>query len=271
MACFTVIGGSGFIGSELVDHLCEQGHSCRVPARGEPLVGEGLGHVVYCAGLTGDWRARPYDAIDAHVSALAQLVRGSSFDSLMYLSSTRVYDRHGGPIARETDELRMSPHDTEDLFALSKAAGEGVALAAGGTVARLSNVYGANLEEHAFLAVVLRDAVESGRVTLESSLESARDFVSLADTVSLLARIALAGSERIYNVASGVCVTNLDLTDALRRLTGCEVIVRPGAPRIVRPPIDISRAAADFGFSPVHLLDELPGLIEAIRSIPQWS
>jgi nucleoside-diphosphate-sugar epimerase len=158
------------------------------------------------------------------------------------------------------------PQNAGDIYALSKAIGEAVTLAAGGRVARLSNVYGPQPEGHAFLSVVLREAVDSGRVTLESSLESSRDFVSVWDVVSLLSRIALEGRERVYNVASGTSLTNLELTDALAGLTGCEVGVRAGAPRVVRPRIDISRAAAEFGFSPARLLEDLPRLLGAVQA-----
>jgi nucleoside-diphosphate-sugar epimerase len=261
MAGFTVIGGAGFIGSRLVSRLESEGHSCHVPARGEEH-GESLGHVVWCAGLTGDWAERPYDAVDAHVGALNELVRTSEFESLLYLSSTRVYDRHAGALAREDDALVVKPQEGEDLYALSKMAGEAVALRAGGRVARLSNVYGAE----GFVALMTRQAVETGRVVLESALESTRDFVGVADVVALLPRIALEGRERVYNVASGVGVTNRELTDALARLTGCEVLVRPGAPVVARPAVDIARAAAEFGFAPAHLLDELPAMLETVPS-----
>jgi nucleoside-diphosphate-sugar epimerase len=260
MARFTVIGGAGFIGSALVRHLDEEGHACRVPARQEPLR-EDLGHVVYCAGLTGDWSERPFDAVDAHVSTLADLARSSTFDSLLYLSSTRVYDRHPGPVATEDDHL-VTGH--EDLYALSKATGEAVALRARGRVVRLSNVYGGG--GSGFVQSVLRTAVERGRVTLESSLDSSRDFVSVADVVPLLARIALGGTERVYNVASGAAVTNRELTDSVARLTGCQVDVRPGAERVVRPAIDIARVRTEFGFEPARLLDELPDLLAAVPS-----
>jgi nucleoside-diphosphate-sugar epimerase len=265
MGHFTVIGGAGFIGSELVRRLRAEEHSYCAPARGETLERRNLGHVVYCAGLTGDWRARPYDAVDAHVATLIELVRTNAFDSLLYLSSTRVYDRHPGPLAHEDDDLRARPQAPEDLYALSKAAGEAVALACGGRVARLSNAYGPDLERHAFLSIVLREAVEVGRVMLESSLESARDFVAVTDAVAVLMRIALEGRERVYNVASGARVTNLELTRALAGLTGCDVVVRPGAPCHEQPVVDTSRIRGEFGFSPARLLDDLPVLLEACR------
>jgi nucleoside-diphosphate-sugar epimerase len=261
MARFTVIGGAGFIGSALVRHLEDEGHDVRVPGRREALPGASLGHVVYCAGLTGDWSERPYDTVDAHVGDVAELARGTAFDSLLYLSSTRVYDRHPGPLAHEDDELRTRP---EDLYSLSKAAGEAVTVRAGGRVARLSNVYGP--DAGGFVQSLLRDAVERGRMTLESSLDSSRDFVSVADVVPLLTRIALGGTQRIYNVASGVAVTNEELTHALAQLTGCDVVVTPEAERVVRPAIDVSRVREEFGFRPARLLAGLPGLLAAVPS-----
>jgi nucleoside-diphosphate-sugar epimerase len=200
------------------------------------------------------------------VGALAALARGGRFESLLYLSSTRVYDRHPGPLAREDDELRLRPQDAGDLYALSKAAGEAVALVAGGRVARLSNVYGPRAAPHDFLASVLREPLERGSVTLESSLDSSRDFVSLADVVGLLERIALEGRERVYNVAGGIAITNRELTDTLAGLTGCAVHVRPGAPRVGRVAIDITRVRDEFGFTPARLLDDLPDLLGAVAS-----
>jgi nucleoside-diphosphate-sugar epimerase len=263
VAAFTVIGAAGFIGSALLSHLEAAGHVCRVP---DAVGQDELGHVVYCAGLTWDWQQRPYDTIDAHVGAMAALATRGAFESLLYLSSTRVYDRHPEPVAHEDDELRLSPGDPGDLYALTKATGEAVALRAGGRVVRLSNVYGPQDRGHGLLPSILAESSENGTVTLGSSLDSSRDFVSLDDVVPLLPRIALEGRERVYNVASGIALTNAELTDALAALTGCTVEVRPGAPRVRRAAIDIARVRGEFGFRPARLLDDLPGLLAAVPS-----
>jgi nucleoside-diphosphate-sugar epimerase len=265
-AGFTVIGSSGFIGSRLVRHLEAGGHACWAPRRGEPLVGRALGHVIYCGGLTGDWGSRRRETIQAHVETPAAIAAEATFDSLLYLSSTRVYDRHPGPLACEEDGLLVKPDVTADMYALSKAAGESVVLAAGGRVARLSHVYGPTMARHGFLSTVLRDAVNPGRVQFESSLDSVRDFVSVADVVGLLARVAVDGRERIYNIASGALVSNAELSNALSRLTGCAVTVSPGARQRSDTSVSTERIRDEFGFAPGRLLDDLPALVAAERS-----
>jgi nucleoside-diphosphate-sugar epimerase len=256
----TVLGGSGFIGSHVVRHLRRIGVDYRAPARHEPVAGRDHGHVIYCIGLTGDFRERPYDAVEAHVCALLELVRHGSFDSLLYLSSARVY-LGDEQVAREEDALRLQPLQFEDLYTLTKATGEAIALSLGakGRVARLSNVYGPG---HAgtFLSTIVEEAA-GGTISLRSALASCRDYLHVDDAAMLLVRIALEGRQRIYNVASGLSVTNAELTAAIAEVTGCRVTVSAGAPLVVFPPIDNRRIREEFGYEPVRLLDALPPLL----------
>jgi nucleoside-diphosphate-sugar epimerase len=246
----TVLGAAGFIGSHLVEHLARTGLDHWAPARGEAITGRDLGHVIDCIGLTGDFRERPHDAAEAHVGRLIDLVRDCMFDSLLYLSSTRVY-RYG--TGREDDPIGVRPEEADQLYDLTKLAGEAIVHALGdrGRVARLSHVYGPG-QGPSFLASVL-DAAPTGRVHLQTSLDSTHDFVSVRDVTPLLVRIALEGTHRTYNVASGIDVTNAELVDAL----GCVAEVQAGAP-VVRPPaVDISRVRDELGFAPARILEEL--------------
>jgi nucleoside-diphosphate-sugar epimerase len=152
LAVITVLGGTGFVGSHLVRRLRETGVAHRAPARGEPLGLDSLGAVVYCIGLTADFRGRPLATVDAHVSQLTEILRHADFERVVYLSSTRVYRRSRGPCS-ESDVLHLDPGDPDDLYGLSKALGESVVLSRpGGTVVRLSNVYGPNVNPHTFLS-----------------------------------------------------------------------------------------------------------------------
>ncbi|MGH7341773.1 MAG: NAD-dependent epimerase/dehydratase family protein, partial [Candidatus Rokuibacteriota bacterium] len=111
----TILGGSGFVGSHLVRRLRETGAAHRAPARGEPLGPESLGTVIYCIGLTADFRDRPLATVDAHVSQLTETLRHAEFERVVYLSSTRVYRRSRGPCA-ESDVLHLDPGDPDDLY-----------------------------------------------------------------------------------------------------------------------------------------------------------
>ncbi|HEV7571208.1 MAG TPA: CmcI family methyltransferase [Thermoanaerobaculia bacterium] len=267
----TVLGSSGFIGSHLVRHLQENGIEHQAPARHERLAGRELGHIVYCIGLTGDFRDRPLDAVDAHVSKLVDTIRTAKFDSILYLSSIRLYRGSSG-VARETDELRFNPSDFEDIYTLSKATGEAVVLALGsrGRVARISNVYAPGHRD-SFLGSIIHDALTDGAIALRSSLESTRDYISVDALAPLLVRIATTGRQQIYNAGGGENVTNDELTSAISALTGCSVSVVPGAPTTGFARMDCSRIQEEFAFSPPRMLDELPRLVAGDVSVEKRS
>src|SRR5437764_55398 len=126
----TVLGASGFIGSHLVKRLGELEIECFAPRRDEKLSTKNLGDIIYCIGLTADFRSRPFDTVNAHVCKLLEVLRDSTFDSLLYVSSTRLYGTHL-QTAREEDSLQFAPLDPTDIFSLSKAMGESLSFASG--------------------------------------------------------------------------------------------------------------------------------------------
>ena len=256
----TILGGSGFIGRALVRRLHAHNAHVYAPGRGDVDWKQDLGHVIYAIGLTADFRTRAFETVEAHVEVLSEFLRRARYDSLLYLSSTRVY--RGARDTSEESSLVVSPSDGEDLYNLSKLLGESLCLAVSRPtvrVVRLSNVYGPGATSDDFLTSVLREAAGSGAVQLRTAMDSERDFVDLADVVDLLPRIADSGRHRLYNVGSGCNITNRQLADALARLN-VRVSVEPGAQRVAYPPLRIARVVEEFGFEPRQLLPQLPGL-----------
>jgi nucleoside-diphosphate-sugar epimerase len=267
MSRITVLGGSGFIGSHLIKRISELDIEYYDPPRDKSLTGQQLGDVIYCIGLTADFRAKPFETVEAHVCKLREILLTCEFDSLLYLSSTRVYGSARTSVAREEDVLHVAPLLSDDLYNISKAMGESLSLACGRrtSVARLSNVYGSDLSSDNFLSSIVRDALIRKTITLQTSLDSEKDYVSINEVVDLLIKIVRCGGERIYNIASGRNVSTLALTNKLRDLTSCRVEVAPGAPTIKFPRINIDRIKEQFQFQPSDILDDLKTLISLFK------
>ena len=262
MTGFTVLGSSGFIGSNLVQCLLSQGFSCWAPGRAEDVSSRPLGHAVYCIGLTADFRERPYDTVRAHVCRLLEILEKADFASLLYLSTTRIYK--GTAIAREDDSIRVDSSQPSDLYNISKIMGESLCLASGRPnvrIVRLSNVYGRDFSSDNFLSYVIREAVETRKVILQNTMASEKDYVRIDDVVRLLPQISLSGRHKIYNVASGINTTNRALMEVIQHVTGCAVEVAEGAATTVFPAIGIERIRSEFDFAPSLILDSLGRII----------
>ncbi len=258
----TIIGGRGFIGRALEAYLIQEGWDVWIPARTQcwPEPARSLGHIFYCAGLTTDYLERPADTVLAHVSLLSAVLQSASYESLVYLSSTRVYDSLPvGGLASEDARLIVNPSCARQLFDLTKLTGEAICHALGGTrarVARLSCVYAGPSDSEGFLPALLGKIINSEKgtsVPVNSSPSYARDYVHLTDVLRALVDIAVRGQYATYNVASGHNVSNAQLAAHVKRATGrtIEFLNSQYAPN--PPVVSIERLVADFGWYPVQV------------------
>jgi UDP-glucose 4-epimerase len=221
---YTVIGAGGFVGRRLATWLRGAGETVYAPRRDDPeLLRRPLGRVIYCAGMTADYAARPFDTVEAHVALLARVLQEASFEHLVYLSSTRLYDslgEHGGAALDEETPLLLAPCQARHLYDLSKALGENLCLnAAGGraAVARLACVYDWNAGSPGFLSTWLQRAIHEQVLCIDSASGIVRDYIHLDDVVGALHAMAVQRSTGVVNVASGEQVSNHELAEVFRR------------------------------------------------------
>jgi len=265
---FTVLGGHGFVGRAVVGRLRGQGAEVVVPDRDWVPAGgrESLGHLIYCAGLTSDFRQRPWDTIEAHVCGLNRIVAAGGFISLLYLSSTRVYAK-----AKETAEdtpLVVSPQDPSDLYNLSKLTGEAICLRHPSPtvrVARLSNVIGPDGASGNFVNALIRAAITDGEFVLETAGSSEKDYIWVEDVADLLIRIATTGRQRLYNLGSGENVTNAAIAEAVAKATGAGWSESTNAPSWSFPPLDVRRLKDEFNVRHRPILSTIPDIVAALR------
>jgi UDP-glucose 4-epimerase len=264
MTGYTVLGADGFIGQHVVRHLRQQGEAVRTPARDAPELHDAdLGRVIYCVGLTGDFVERPLDTVDAHVCFFASLLRRARFSSLVYLSSTRLYDGQPGP-AHETASLTLDPQDRRHIYDFSKGLGEALCHAfpdRGLVIARLSSVYDDALRADNFLHRLCREALAAPTLEIDTSPTSERDYIHIDDVCRALHRLTQTARHAVYNVASGANLSNRELVDLVSRATGCRITIRERPADRPVPRIDISRLQKEFGISPAPPHERIAALL----------
>ena len=262
---YTVLGANGFIGSHLVRQL--SGKSVLAPARDEMpayfkyLTGKSLGKVFYCIGMTANFRNQPFATVDANLVLLRHILEHCEFDRLVYLSSTRVYS--GIDNTDEISSLCLNPQDPDHLYNLSKVMAESLCLSSSRNVciARLSNVYGEGMQSHNFLASLLCEASQSGYLFIRTAPGSVKDYIAVDDVVRYLVAMADSAKDRLYNVASGVNVSHVDLAEVFRE-AGIEVEFLLNAALIKYPRIRTNRLITEFGEVKCNVLSDLADFLQ---------
>lgn len=259
----TVLGARGFIGSHIVKLLQRDNLPCYVPARNEALKDIDLGDIIYCIGLTADFRSKPFETVEAHVCKLNGILSQCRFSSLTYLSSTRVYINSGSGLAAETDKIMVDPMDPEDLYTLTKLTGERLCLSSGKNtkIARLSNVLGKADSPTNFLFQIINDIRQKGEVELQQTLSSAKDYIFIDDAADLLINIALHGKEKIYNVASGTNTTNEEIIENLQKYFSFNMAVNTNAREVIFPEILNNKICSEFQYQPKKIAEQFKMMI----------
>ena len=260
---FTILGAGGFLGSHLLPRLIQSGYSVSTPAKiNSDVLKARHGRIIYCIGLTSDFRSRPLETMQAHVCILRDLLEHTEFESLSYLSSTRVY--HGASTTIENSSLCVNPVSLEDLYAISKIAGESLCYQSGREnikVLRLSNIVGFRKDSDLFIDELLNEIVTRKSLILKSSLLSNKDYLCIDDAVKAI--VALSESKDIgcFNVASGINVSNQMIIDQLMLNFHFELTTLEAAPVIEFTPINIGKIKKTIQFEPTIFSDYFPQFI----------
>ena len=106
-------------------------------------------------------------------------------------------------------------------------------------------------------------AAGAGQITVQSSPHFTRDYVHLDDVVDALIRIAVHGQAPVYNVASGVNVSNAELFDYLKLHWGCAVQPLLDTRPAPTPRVSTERLRTELQWQPRMLLAALDQAFQA--------
>lgn len=262
----TIFGGRGFIGAHLCKYLEKDSLPYQIVGRRDPLPKGNLGNIFYCAGITADFRSRPFETMGAHISTLSNVLEHGQYDTFLYLSSARMY--RNASLTTEDVKFTIDPNSPEDFVDVSKLAGESLCLSIDNNkirILRLSNVFGYDFLSQNFLTEIIKSALIDRKIHLLSSLDSSKDYVDVDSVVNIMVRIAESGQNRIYNVSSGYNVSHEEIVLLLRDLTGCSLTVADNAPSVICPTVNNDRIRQEFNYRPARLTDKLEDLVNAFK------
>ncbi len=266
MEIYTIFGGFGFVGSELARQLEKSGHQVmRVGRENWPNPGAELGQVIFCIGMTADFRKRLIETFEVQLLRLHQALTIYRYESFLYLSSARIYS--DSSVTQEEAPLLVRPAITDHVYNISKIAGESLCFAHDNPkirVARLSNVYGLQDRSNLFMTAVLREAVEKGQVTIGQAAESSKDYIAVEDAAALLIAISRSGQKRLYNVACGNNFTHKQIADVLEQ-GGLKVTFKADGPIVTFPQIDTTRATCEFSHKSTTPALRLPDILNQLK------
>jgi UDP-glucose 4-epimerase len=298
-----VTGGSGFIGSHVVDLLLGKGHDVTVIDNHSTGRAANLAHVADKVLLIEDDLARPGSWESAfagadwvvHLAALADIVpsiqnptgyfqanvdgtfnvlqaaRAAGVKRLVYAASSSCY---GIPDQYPTPEA--APMRPQYPYALTKLLGEQLVMhwaqvyGLPALSLRFFNVYGPRSRTSgtygAVFGVFLAQKLAGKPYTIVGDGTQTRDFTYVTDVAeAVLAALQSDVTGEIFNVGSGATVSVNRLVDLLG---GERVFIpkRPGEPETTFA--DISRITAHLGWKPRISIER--GVAEILRHIDYW-
>jgi UDP-glucose 4-epimerase len=306
MQRYLVTGGGGFIGSHLVEALVRQGHHVRVldnfSTGNRANLSSVMENVDVIAGDLCDEQAvkRSVAGVDAifHQAALASVplsvedplathaacatgtvallhhAQRAGVRRVIYAASSSAYGNLSWSSKRETDlPMPLSPYAAAKLAAEQYCAAFFYSYGLETVCLRYFNVFGPRQDPNgAYAAVIPRFITQmlAGEPPIVfGDGKQSRDFTYVENVVAgnLAAAKAVNVGGKVFNIASGVSYSLLDLISALNRLLGThyEPQFEPARTGDVRDSLaDISAARRELAYEP--LVDFAGGLERTIAS-----
>jgi UDP-glucose 4-epimerase len=256
MQSIVITGASGFLGRAVTTRLASLGFAFTAVSR---RCAPGFYNVAdYIDTPAGDVLIHLAEEPDrAKVNALgADYFDHSALvvDTLSRRASTIIYVSSGVVYGDANDK----PFDTAavvtptDGYSRSKVRNEAIALSAGGTVLRLSNLFGFGMSPHNVINDIARQLCRYGPLKVRDD-RPVRDFLSAnaaADAIALLVKKPVPG---ILNIGSGVGTSIRELALLALRVVGQEdreiAVTHPASRHSVNI-LDITETQRLLGWSP---------------------
>ena len=143
-------------------------------------------------------------------------------------------------------------------------------------ITRCSNNYGPYQFPEKVIPLFITNLIDGNRVPLYGNGLNQREWIHVDDHCRAIRLVLERGvSGEIYNIGSGVELSNIELTNLILDTFGCEnnmiEYVEDRAAHDLRYSVDSTKAAEHLGFhARISIADAMPGLIEWYRNNQEW-
>jgi len=278
-----VTGTSGHIGGVIAAHLIEHDYevvgvsrrlnsAARTVSRAlsldlsSPDAGEAIakavppcGAIVHAAAALDPDPLMPGVTLTNAFGTHQQLALGAQWEieSFVYLSSVPVIGR---PV--ELPVTESHPAKPRSVYHASKLYGEHLVRLASncGASLRLSAPVGPGMDGRRILPAFVRRAVAGEPLEVAGDGSRGQDYVDARDIASAAEAAIERRATGLMNIASGRCVTNLELAHRCIEVLGSSSEVRLSGTRDpedgLRWEVSTARAERELGYRPAHTLEE---------------
>lgn len=300
MGRVAVTGGSGFIGSHVVDALIDAGHEVRVidhrvrPHRSDVAFEDvdlmdfssilsatrGIEHIFHLAAVSNVNTAHKYPVYTTalNVMGTAHVLEAARINGAtrVHLAST-VWVYNGIPGDQPADEdVPFYLNGAGHIYTSSKIASEMIChnyhqlYGVGVTVLRYGIPYGPRMREELLIPVFLRKALNGEALTVSGKGDQFRKFIYVSDLAS--AHVLAMGdhaANQTFNLEGTERVTVLDVAQGIRNLVGDHVRIeftpqRPGD--FAGKEVSGEKAKRELGWEPtIAFRDGLGGTVDWFR------
>jgi len=293
-----LVGGSGFIGSHVVDKLVEQGHDVAVLDIMQPHRPDVRHYGVditdvskISVALTGGYDAvymlaamanvndvyrNPVESVQLNVQAVVNVLeacRRNAVKRFLLASTVWVYEACQAEYPDEDSPLTLGA--IQSLYTASKVSAEMACHAyhklygLNFTILRYGIPYGPRARLGTVIALFVNKALNGEPLTIQGTGQQQRAFIYVEDLAEgNVAALNPKAQNRLYNLEGLEPVTILDIAQAVKSAVGNVDITftdaRPGD--YVWKPISNARARKELGWQPkVHLQEGIGKYIEWVR------